>query len=148
MSANLYDIPVRRIDGKDASLSDYKGKVMLIVNVASKCGLTPQYTDLEKVYETYRDQGLVVLGFPANEFAGQEPGSNEEIQQFCQSKYSVQFPLFEKIVVKGEGQHPLYNALVEAFPKAQPKADSALRKTLDWDPRTTPTSCGTSRNSW
>jgi glutathione peroxidase len=131
MSANLYDIPVRRIDGKDASLGDYKGKVMLIVNVASKCGLTPQYTDLEKVYENYRDRGLVVLGFPANEFAGQEPGSNEEIQQFCQSKYSVQFPLFEKIVVKGEGQHPLYNALIEALPKAQPKADSALRKTLD-----------------
>ncbi len=131
MSANLYDIPVRRIDGKDASLGDYKGKVMLIVNVASKCGLTPQYTDLEKVYETYRDRGLVVLGFPANEFAGQEPGSNEEIQQFCQSKYSVQFPLFEKIVVKGEGQHPLYKALIDACPKAQPKADGSLRKTLD-----------------
>src|SRR5690242_14837896 len=76
MSANLYDIPVRRIDGKEASLADYKGKVMLIVNVASKCGLTPQYADLEKVYENYRDKGLVVLGFPANEFAGQEPGSN------------------------------------------------------------------------
>jgi len=131
MSANLYDIPVRRIDGKEASLADYKGKVMLIVNVASKCGLTPQYADLEKVYENYRDKGLVVLGFPANEFAGQEPGSNAEIQEFCQTKYDVQFPMFEKIVVKGEGQHPLYRSLIDACPKAQAKPDSALRKTLD-----------------
>jgi len=131
MSAALYDIPVRRIDGSKASLGDYKGKVMLIVNVASKCGLTPQYADLEKAYENYRDRGLVVLGFPANEFAGQEPGTNQEIQQFCQSKFAVQFPMFEKIVVKGEGQHPLYRALIEQCPKAQPKPDSALRKTLD-----------------
>ena len=131
MSAALYDIPVRRIDGSNASLGDYKGKVMLIVNVASKCGLTPQYADLEKTYESYRDRGLVVLGFPANEFASQEPGTNEEIQQFCQSKFGVQFPLFEKIVVKGDGQHPLYRELIQECPKAQPKPDSALRKTLD-----------------
>jgi len=131
MSANLYDIPVRSIDGKDTSLAEHKGKVMLIVNVASKCGLTPQYADLEKVYENYRDKGLVVLGFPANEFAGQEPGSNPEIKQFCESKFGVQFPMYEKIVVKGEGQHPLYRSLIEACPKAQAKPDSGLRKTLD-----------------
>ena len=131
MSSNLYDIPVRRIDGKDASLADYKGQVMLIVNVASKCGLTPQYSDLENVYEAYRDRGLVVLGFPANEFAGQEPGTNQEIKQFCESKYNVQFPMFEKIVVKGETQHPLYRALIDSCPKAEAKPDSSLRKTLD-----------------
>jgi glutathione peroxidase len=131
MSDALYDIPVRRIDGSKASLGDYKGKVMLIVNVASKCGLTPQYAELEKVYENYRDRGLVVLGFPANEFAGQEPGTNGEIQQFCQSKFGVQFPLFEKIVVKGEGQHPLYRQLIQEYPRATAKADSSLRKTLD-----------------
>jgi glutathione peroxidase len=131
MSAALYDIPVRRIDGANATLGDYKGKVMLIVNVASKCGLTPQYTDLEKVYENYRDKGLVVLGFPANEFAGQEPGSNQEIKQFCESKFNVQFPMFEKIVVKGDAQHPLYHSLIEACPKAEAKPDSGLRKTLD-----------------
>ena len=131
MSATLYDIPVRRIDGQDASLAEYKGSVMLIVNVASKCGLTPQYADLEKVYEANRDRGLVVLGFPANEFAAQEPGSNADIKQFCETKYGVKFPMFEKIVVKGEGQHPLYRHLIEACPKAQAKPDSALRKTLD-----------------
>ncbi len=131
MSDALYDIPIRRIDGSDASLGDYKGKVMLIVNVASKCGLTPQYADLEKIYEEDRDRGLVVLGFPANEFAGQEPGTNGEIQQFCQSKFGVQFPMFEKIVVKGEGQHPLYRQLIQEYPRAIAKAQSALRKTLD-----------------
>jgi glutathione peroxidase len=131
MSSALYDIPVRRIDGSNASLGDYKGKVMLIVNVASKCGLTPQYADLEKTFENYRDQGLVVLGFPANEFGSQEPGTNQEIQQFCESKFDVQFPMFEKIVVKGEGQHELYRRLIAERPKAQPKPDSALRKTLD-----------------
>ncbi len=131
MSDALYEIPVRRIDGANVSLGDYTGKVMLIVNVASKCGLTPQYADLEKVYENYRDRGLVVLGFPANEFAGQEPGTNGEIQQFCQSKFGIQFPMFEKIVVKGEGQHPLYRQLIEQCPRAQAKTDSALRKTLD-----------------
>jgi glutathione peroxidase len=131
MSAALYDIPIRRIDGSDTSLGDYKGKVMLVVNVASKCGLTPQYADLEKTYESYRDRGLVVLGFPANEFASQEPGTNQEIQQFCQSKFGVQFPMFEKIVVKGDGQHPLYRELIGQCPKATAKPDSALRKTLD-----------------
>jgi glutathione peroxidase len=129
--AALYDIPVKRIDGSPASLADHKGEVMLVVNVASKCGLTPQYAELEEVYEKYRERGLVVLGFPANEFAGQEPGSNEEIQQFCQTKFDVKFPMFEKIVVKGAGQHPLYRELIAARPNAQQKPDGTLRKTLD-----------------
>ncbi len=119
MAAAVYDIPVKRIDGTPASLADHKGNVLLIVNVASKCGLTPQYTELEEIYETYRDRGFAVLGFPANEFAGQEPGSNDEIQQFCQTKFGIKFPMFEKIVVKGDGQHPLYQSLIEAKPNAQ-----------------------------
>jgi len=130
-ATSIYDFTLPSIDGKPAPLANYKGKVVLLVNVASRCGFTPQYTALESTYEKYKDKGFVILGFPANNFGSQEPGTNAEIKTFCQSKYSVQFPLFEKIVVKGEGQHPLYNALVEAFPKAQPKADSALRKTLD-----------------
>jgi glutathione peroxidase len=129
--AALYDIPVNRIDGSPASLADHKGEVMLVVNVASKCGLTPQYAELEELYEKYRQRGLVVLGFPANEFAGQEAGSNDEIQQFCQTKFGVKFPMFEKIVVKGAGQHPLYRELIAARPNAQPKPGGTLRKTLD-----------------
>jgi glutathione peroxidase len=131
MTAPLYEIPVRRIDGTDASLADYKGSVMMIVNVASACGLTPQYENLERVYETYRDRGFTVLGFPANEFAAQEPGTNDEIKAFCETKFGVQFPMFEKIVVKGEGQHPLYRRLIEELPKAAVKEDGGLRKTLD-----------------
>jgi len=131
MAATVYDIPVRRIDGRAASLADHKGAVMLIVNVASQCGLTPQYAELEEIYETYRDRGLVVLGFPANEFAGQEPGSNAEIQQFCQTKFGVKFPMFEKIVVKGDGQHPLYQRLIAAVPTAQQNPNGTLRKTLE-----------------
>jgi glutathione peroxidase len=131
MAAALYDIPVHHIDSTPASLADHKGSVMLIVNVASQCGLTPQYADLEAIYETYRDRGFVVLGFPANEFAGQEPGSNQEIQQFCETKFGVKFPMFEKIVVKGEGQHPLYQQLIAALPNAQQKPNGTLRKTLD-----------------
>jgi glutathione peroxidase len=131
MSAALYNIPLRRIDGTSASLADHKGEVLLIVNVASRCGLTPQYAELEQIYETYRDRGFAVLGFPANEFAGQEPGSNAEIQQFCQSKYGIKFPMFEKIVVKGEGQHPLYRELIDECPTAQQKPNGTLRKTLD-----------------
>lgn len=131
MTAPLYDIPVRRIDGADVSLADYEGSVLLIVNVASACGLTPQYESLERVYETYRDRGLQVLGFPANDFGAQEPGSNDEIKQFCTTKFGVQFPMFAKLVTKGEGQHPLYRHLISAKPKAEMKADSALKKTLD-----------------
>ena len=131
MSDAIFDIPLRRIDGTPASLADHKGNVLLVVNVASKCGLTPQYAELEQIYETYRDRGFAVLGFPANEFAGQEPGTNAEIQQFCESKFGVKFPMFEKIVVKGEGQHPLYRELIAEYPTAQQKPNGTLRKTLD-----------------
>jgi len=119
----LADIPLKTIRGADASLADYAGKVLLIVNVASKCGLTPQYEGLEELYRAYRDRGLVVLGFPANEFAGQEPGSNAEIESFCTTNFGVDFPMFEKIVVKGDGLHPLYAELIAQ--SATPEANIA-----------------------
>jgi glutathione peroxidase len=97
MSQTIYEIPAKRIDGTETSLSEFAGHVLLVVNVASACGLTPQYEALEKLYETQRDRGLVVLGFPSNDFGAQEPGSNAEIAEFCSTKFSVQFPLFEKI---------------------------------------------------
>jgi glutathione peroxidase len=112
MPNDIYDIPVRRIDGTETTLADYRDKALLIVNVASKCGLTPQYEGLEKLYENYRDKGFEVLGFPANNFLAQEPGTSEEIQEFCSTNYNVQFPLFEKISVKGDDQHPLYGHLI------------------------------------
>jgi len=118
MTASIYDIPVRKISGEDASLSEYKGKVLLVVNVASKCGLTPQYEALEKLYERFKGQGLVITGFPANNFKSQEPGSDEEIQTFCTSNYGVKFPMFSKINVVGPDKHPLYAALIAAQPKA------------------------------
>jgi glutathione peroxidase len=130
MTAPIYEIPLRRIDGSASSLAEFQGSVMLIVNVASACGLTPQYTGLEQVYEKYRDKGFKVLGFPANDFAAQEPGTNEEIMEFCESKYSVQFPMFQKIAVKGETQHPLYHYLTTAKTDAYGDKDSGLRKTL------------------
>lgn len=108
---SIYDIKLKDIDGKDTTLGAYKGKAVLIVNVASKCGYTKQYTGLESIYEKYRDQGFVVLGFPCNQFGGQEPGTNEEIKQFCSSKYNVTFPMFDKIEVNGANRHPLYVAL-------------------------------------
>ena len=111
MPSPLYDIPVSRIDGSEASLGDYAGQVLLVVNVASKCGLTPQYDGLEALYRTYKDKGLTVVGFPANNFKEQEPGSNEEIQEFCRLTYGVDFPMFAKISVKGDDRHPLYDAL-------------------------------------
>lgn len=111
MSSPLYDIPLRRIDGSEASLSDHAGEVLLIVNVASQCGLTPQYDGLEALYRRYRGRGLTVLGFPANDFAGQEPGSNEEIASFCRSTFGVDFPMFAKIAVTGADRHPLYAEL-------------------------------------
>jgi len=114
----IYDIPVKTIDGAPASLRDYAGKVLLVVNVASKCGLTPQYDGLEKLYRDKKDEGLVVLGFPANNFRGQEPGTNEEIASFCSTSYGVDFPMFEKIDVVGPEQHPLYAALTAAQPQA------------------------------
>lgn len=104
---------VKTIEGKKQDLAEYQGKVVLVVNVASQCGHTPQYAGLQKLYEKYRDDGLVVLGFPANEFGKQEPGSDAEIKEFCTSKYNVTFPMFSKIVVKGEGQAPLYKHLTD-----------------------------------
>ncbi|MBJ7221092.1 MULTISPECIES: glutathione peroxidase [unclassified Brenneria] len=118
MSNEIYAIPLKTIDGQQTTLESYQGKVALIVNVASKCGLTKQYDALEKIYETYRDQGFVVLGFPSNEFAGQEPGSDEEIQAFCRTTFGVQFPMFSKIDVNGAGRHPLYQLLIREQPKA------------------------------
>jgi len=108
---SLYDIPLKDIDGKDTSLKAYKGKVLLIVNVASKCGLTPQYSALEELQKKYQAKGFTVLGFPCNDFASQEPGTPEQIKSFCSTKYDVTFPLFEKLHVKGAEQHPLYVAL-------------------------------------
>jgi glutathione peroxidase len=118
MSASIYDIPVRTIAGADSSLAGFKGKVLLVVNVASKCGLTKQYEGLENLYKHYRDRGFVVAGFPANDFASQEPGTNEEIQSFCTTNFGVDFPMFDKITVVGAQKHPLYKALIEAQPKA------------------------------
>jgi glutathione peroxidase len=117
MSSTLYHIPLKTISGADASLAEYRGKVLLVVNVASKCGLTPQYEGLEKLYERYRDEGLVVLGFPANDFASQEPGSDSEIESFCRTNFSVAFPMFSKIAVTGSEQHPLYRELTTAKPE-------------------------------
>lgn len=107
----VLDFRMKRIDGQEQDLADYRGQVLLLVNVASKCGLTPQYEGLESLYEKNKDEGFAVLGFPANEFAGQEPGSDAEIAEFCRSTYGVKFPMFSKIVVKGPGIHPLYEHL-------------------------------------
>lgn len=109
--ADIYDFQVLDIIGNKVPLSRYKGKVLLIVNVASKCSNTPQYEDLQALYEEYEEEGLVVLGFPANNFMNQEPGSNEEINRFCTSNYGVTFPMFSKISVKGKNKHPLYQYL-------------------------------------
>jgi glutathione peroxidase len=119
MTAALYDIPLKTIDGAPATLGDYKGKVLLVVNVASKCGLTPQYAGLETLYRDKKDDGLVVLGFPANNFGAQEPGTEAEIADFCSLTYGVDFPMFAKISVKGEDRHPLYDALIAAKPEAE-----------------------------
>ncbi|MFY9555818.1 MAG: glutathione peroxidase [Blastocatellia bacterium] len=108
---SIYDFSLKDIDHKEVSLSQYRGKVVMIVNVASRCGFTPQYEGLQKVYLKYKDRGLVILGFPANNFGFQEPGSDEEIKTFCSSKYSVTFPIFSKISVKGDDIHPLYKLL-------------------------------------
>jgi glutathione peroxidase len=108
---SLYDIPLKDIDGKDATLKPYAGKVLLLVNVASRCGFTPQYAALEADYQKYSGQGLVVCGFPCNQFGGQEPGTDAEIKQFCTGKYDVTFPMFDKLEVNGANRHPLYVAL-------------------------------------
>jgi glutathione peroxidase len=117
----LQTIPVNSIKGDPASLGDYAGSVLLVVNVASKCGLTPQYEGLEALYQRYNNDGLVVLGFPANNFGGQEPGTNDEIGDFCSTNYSVTFPLFSKISVVGDDQHPLYGELTSQAPTADGK---------------------------
>jgi glutathione peroxidase len=113
---NLYDIAVRHIDGRETTLREYAGDVLLAVNVASECGLTPQYAGLEKLYEEKAGRGLRVLGFPCNQFGAQEPGTNEQIAQFCTTRFNVTFPLFDKIEVNGAGRHPLYDALTAAEP--------------------------------
>ncbi len=129
MTQEVYDIPLQTIDGKAATLAEYKGKVLLVVNVASKCGLTPQYEGLEKLYKEKHGEGLEVLGFPANNFAGQEPGTEDEIKDFCSTKYDVTFPLFSKISVAGDDKHPLYQALIAAQPEAA--GGDAMRKNLE-----------------
>ena len=118
MNNELQQIPLKKMDGTSTTLGEFEGKVVLIVNVASRCGLTPQYSALEKLYREKQDAGLVVLGFPANDFKAQEPGTDEEIASFCSTEYDVTFPLLSKISVHGEQQHPLYKALTAAAPEA------------------------------
>ena len=110
---SLYDIPLRSLHGEPTSLAEHKGKALLVVNVASKCGLTPQYTGLEELHEQYAPRGFAVLGFPCNQFGQQEPGTPDEIETFCSTNYNVTFPLFEKIDVNGESRHPLYDELTQ-----------------------------------
>lgn len=116
MTNKIYEIPVKTIDGRETNLGEFKDKLLLIVNVASKCGLTPQYAGLQKLYDDYNRRGLEILAFPANNFMGQEPGTEAEIKEFCDSNYKVQFPLFSKISVKGDDQHELYQYLTETKP--------------------------------
>ena len=131
-TSGIYDITVKDMDGSDVSLVNYKGKVLLIVNVASKCGLTPQYEGLEALYQKYKDQGLEILAFPCNQFLGQEPGTNEEIQSFCLMTYNVTFPLFDKIDVNGEAESPLYTYLKEQAPfKGYPEGTEEFATMLD-----------------
>ena len=124
---SVYDFTLKNIDGKEASLAQYRGKVLLLVNVASRCGLTPQYEGLEKLYLKYKDRGLVILGFPANNFGAQEPGTNEEIKTFCSLKYNVSFPMFSKISVKGDDIHPLYKYLTDK------ETDPAFAGEIKWN---------------
>jgi glutathione peroxidase len=127
----IQETPLKTITGQDSKLGDFAGKVLLVVNVASKCGLTPQYDALEQLYADKRDEGLVVLGFPANDFGAQEPGTNEEIQDFCTSNFGVDFPMFSKIAVTGPDQHPLYRALTQAYPKASSPTGEDFRARLE-----------------
>ncbi|MGA7381849.1 MAG: glutathione peroxidase [Terriglobales bacterium] len=115
-ASNIYDFTLPNIDGKPMPLTDFKGKVILMVNVASQCGYTPQYTALEAIYEKYKAQGFVIVGFPANNFGAQEPGTNQEIKTFCTRKYSVTFPMYSKVSVKGDDQTPLYQYLTKDTP--------------------------------
>jgi len=131
MTTQIYDIPVHTIAGESTSLAKYRGKVLLVVNVASKCGLTEQYDALEKLYARFRESGLVVLGFPANDFGGQEPGSNEEIATFCTATFGVDFPMFSKIAVTGPATDPLYKELIAAAPKAEGATRESFRERLE-----------------
>lgn len=117
--AMIYNFALKSIDGKEVNLSQYRGKALLLVNVASQCGYTPQYEGLQKIYAKYKDRGLVVLGFPANNFGAQEPGTDQEIKTFCSTRYNVMFPMFSKISVKGPDQHPLYQYLTNAATNPQ-----------------------------
>lgn len=130
MTQTLTTIPLKSIDGEDASLASYAGHVIMIVNVASKCGLTQQYAALENLFQIYHNRGFFVLGFPSNDFADQEPGSDAEIAAFCKSTYDVTFPMFAKISVSGENRHPLYSALIEACPETTRHPDSGFRERL------------------
>jgi glutathione peroxidase len=131
MTTSIYEVPVNRADGSATTLGDYRGKALLIVNVASACGLTPQYAALEKIFETYRERGLMVLGFPCNDFGAQEPGTAEEIQTFCSTKYNVEFPVLQKLSVKPSQRHPLYANLIDAQPKATFKPGSDFKAKLE-----------------
>jgi glutathione peroxidase len=124
-ASSVYEFTMNSIDGQPLPLSNFKGKVLLIVNVASFCGFTPQYEGLEAVYEKYKDQGFVIAGFPANNFGAQEPGTNEEIKTFCSRKYNVKFPIYSKISVKGEDKAPLYQFLTD--PAANPKTGGEIK---------------------
>ena len=117
----FYDFSALNMQGKEIKLSDYKGKIVLVVNTASKCGFTPQFAGFEELYKKYSSRGFVVLGFPSNQFANQDPGSNEEILEFCQANYGVTFPMFEKIDVNGENAHPVYTYLKNSVPNAEPE---------------------------
>ncbi len=121
----IHDIPVRTIEGEETTLATYKGRTLLVVNVASRCGFTPQYEGLQQLQEKYEDRGLTVLGFPCNQFAGQEPGSHEEIKEFCSLNYGVAFPLFEKVDVNGDERHPIFEELT-AGPDADGKAGDVM----------------------
>ncbi|MBA4257205.1 MAG: glutathione peroxidase [Polaromonas sp.] len=130
MNTSIFDIFLQGLDGSETSLAAYQGQVMLVVNVASKCGLTPQYIGLQALHDRFASRGLQVMGFPCNDFAGQEPGSEDEIRDFCDANYHVSFPLFAKVRINSEPRHPLYANLIAAQPHAVASTNSLLRDTL------------------
>ncbi len=148
IALSIYNFTMKTIDGKEISLADYRGKPLLIVNVASKCGFTPQYKGLEALYQKYKDRGLVILGFPANNFMGQEPGTDAQIKEFCTLNYGVTFPMFAKISVKGADIHPLYKLLTESSEPSGPISWNFNKFLIDkeghiaarWGSRTAPES--------
>ena len=131
MSTTILDIPVTDIDGKETTLSEHSGKVLLVVNVASRCGLTPQYSGLQDLQDKYAAKGFSVLGFPCNDFANQEPEDETGIKTFCETNFQVNFPLFSKITINQKPRHPLYAAMIEAVPHATPAPDGTLLETLE-----------------